>query len=94
MDPDLWVNPEMFNPDRFINEEGKFSKPNYFVPFGHGKRSCVGEPLAKAELFIFFVVMVRRVRFETIRDEDPDPERYNAGFTKSPKDFYVNVIKR
>ena len=84
----------MFNPDRFINEDGKFSKPDYFVPFGHGKRSCVGEPLAKAELFIFFVVMVRRVRFETIRDEDLDPTKYYAGFIKSAKDFYVNVKKR
>ena len=94
MDPNFWVNPEMFNPERFINETGKFSKPDYFVPFGHGKRSCVGEPLAKAELFIFFVVMVRRVRFETIRNEDLDPTKYYAGFIKSAKDFYVNVKKR
>ena len=93
-DPAFWDKPEVFNPDRFINEEGKFHKPENFVPFGHGKRFCLGEPLAKAELFIFFVVMVRRIKFETIKDQVPHPINYSAGFTKSPNDFCVKVIKR
>uniref|UniRef100_A0A1B0EZR3 Cytochrome P450 n=1 Tax=Phlebotomus papatasi TaxID=29031 RepID=A0A1B0EZR3_PHLPP len=38
MDPTLWDNPEEFNPNRFINAEGKVQKPEYFMPFGVGRR--------------------------------------------------------
>ena len=48
---------------RFLDQEGKFFKPDHFVPLGHGKRVCMGEPLVKAELFIFFVALVQRIRW-------------------------------
>ena len=79
---------------RFLDGEGKFFKPEYFVPFGHGKRMCLGEPLAKAELFIFFVTLVKNFRFETTEDMRPDPRKFTAGFTKSPREFVVNLVKR
>ena len=79
---------------RFLDEEGKFSKPDYFVPFGHGKRMCLGEPLAKAELFIFFVALVKNFRFSAVEGEIPDPHNYSAGFTKSPRDFPVFLVRR
>ena len=44
---------------RFLDKEGTFSRPDYFVPLGHGRRVCMGEPLAKAELAIFFVTIVQ-----------------------------------
>ena len=37
MNPDLWEDPEKFQPSRFINEDGKIQKPEYFMPFGIGK---------------------------------------------------------
>ena len=65
------------------------------MPFGHGKRMCLGEPLAKAELFIFFVALVKNFRFETTEEEmKPDPNKFTAGFTKSPREFVVNLVKR
>ena len=44
---------------RFLDENGKFFRPDHFVPLGHGRRVCMGEPLAKAELAIFFVTIVQ-----------------------------------
>ena len=64
------------------------------MPFGHGKRMCLGEPLAKAELFIFFVTLVKNFRFETTEEMRPDPSKFTAGFTKSPEEFVVNLVKR
>ena len=55
---------------------------------------CLGEPLARAELFIFFVSLVRRLRFEAAPGHKLDPDQYTAGFTKSPKDFIIHVSKR
>ncbi|KAJ8985266.1 hypothetical protein NQ317_007051 [Molorchus minor] len=54
MDPNLWDEPETFNPSRFINAEGKVTKPEYFLPFGVGRRMCLGEILARMEIFLFF----------------------------------------
>nr|CAH7768005.1 unnamed protein product [Callosobruchus chinensis]CAI5868368.1 unnamed protein product [Callosobruchus analis] len=47
MDPTLWKDPDTFNPSRFINAEGKVCKPDYFLPFGVGRRMCLGEVLAR-----------------------------------------------
>ena len=88
------ISNECHSLSRFLDEEGKFSKPDYFVPFGHGKRMCLGEPLAKAELFIFFVALVKNFRFSAVEGEIPDPHNYSAGFTKSPRDFPVFLVRR
>lgn len=41
MSEKLWDEPEKFKPERFI-KNGKVQKPDYFLPFGGGKRSCMG----------------------------------------------------
>lgn len=37
MNPLLWKDPEVFDPKRFINEEGRFVRPEHFIPFQTGK---------------------------------------------------------
>ena len=55
-DKDYWVNPEEFQPDRFLTKDKKLDseKCNRVIPFGIGRRRCVGEHLAKLELFLLF----------------------------------------
>jgi len=90
----LWTNPAKFNPSRFISAEGEFLRPEYFVPLGHGKRVCMGESLAKAELAIFFVTLLQNLKFgETVGDR-PDPGKYSAGFTRIPKPYRVKISRR
>ena len=36
-DPDHWADPDTFNPDRFLDAEGKVIKEDRFVPFGIGE---------------------------------------------------------
>lgn len=38
MDEKSWPNPEVFDPTRFIDENGKFYTPQNFIPFQVGKR--------------------------------------------------------
>merc|ERR1712038_1067067 len=81
-DPMLWESPEEFNPQRFLDENGKFFRPDHFVPLGHGRRVCMGEPLVKAELFIFFVALVQKIRFSVIPGREPNPANYSIGITR------------
>lgn len=37
MNPEVWENPEDFNPWRFIDDEGKIIKSDYFMPFQAGR---------------------------------------------------------
>lgn len=40
------------SPSRFISSSGTVSKPDYFIPFGTGKRTCLGDGIVKATLFL------------------------------------------
>ncbi|XP_040297554.1 cytochrome P450 2W1-like isoform X2 [Bufo bufo] len=58
-----WETPFQFNPDHFLDAEGKFVKKAAFVPFSTGRRLCLGESLAKTELFIFFTGLLQKFTF-------------------------------
>lgn len=37
MDPDIWHDPYKYDPDRFLDGEGKFFAKSAFIPFQTGK---------------------------------------------------------
>ena len=60
-----------FIPDRFLDSNGKYigrtnvSNGN-FLPFGTGKRDCLGKALADRELILFFVALMNKFDFEKV----------------------------
>ncbi|XP_055339304.1 cytochrome P450 2J6-like [Paramacrobiotus metropolitanus] len=54
-----WDEPESFKPERFL-KDGQVQPSDNLMPFGLGKRRCLGEALARAELFILFTAIVQR----------------------------------
>ncbi len=41
-DPRYWDHPDHFDPDRFTAERAKAPAPYSYLPFGGGKRACIG----------------------------------------------------
>ncbi|XP_067650308.1 cytochrome P450 2J4-like [Haliotis asinina] len=70
-----WKKPNTFKPERFIGNNGKcipHHKLKHFLPFGHGKRSCVGENVARNILFLFTCALLKCTRLLIDDCEIPD----------------------
>jgi len=93
-DPKEFEWPELFNPERHIRPDGKFEKNERVVPFGIGKRYCMGELLARNEVFLFTVNLIQKLKFLLPEDQPfPDPANYSSSFTNIPDDFYVKFVQ-
>ena len=65
--PKFFPNPTKFDPTRFLSEDGKsLVKNEYLMPFGMGKRVCLGESMARAELFLIFSTLIQKFSFGTV----------------------------
>ncbi|KAG2119306.1 cytochrome P450 [Suillus clintonianus] len=51
-DPSVYPNPEQFDPERWLNSEGKIRDDIKFPSFGFGRRACPGLHIANRSIFI------------------------------------------
>lgn len=92
-DKAYWDQPDEFRPQRFL-EQGRFCRSNYSMPFGLGKRRCLGEQLARSSLFLFFTYIIHYFDMELSAEHDkPDLNCYD-GFTLSPKPYYLKLTRK
>lgn len=94
-DPTYFPDPERFDPSRFLNDAGHLDrgKVDKFLPYGAGRRKCLGEQLAQKELFLFFSTMVQRCRFRIPKGHKPVIDS-KFGLTLKPLDFETCVSAR
>lgn len=64
-DPELFPNPEIFDPERFSPEQKALRHKQAFIPFGDGPRMCIGMQLGYFNLKLGLFQMIRNfnVRF-------------------------------
>ncbi len=62
--PELFEDPEAFDPDRFQESKCRAMEPGAYVPFGRGPRTCIGMRFGELEAKILTVVLMQRFRLE------------------------------
>ncbi|KAF7664815.1 hypothetical protein LDENG_00165450 [Lucifuga dentata] len=89
-----WKSPQEFNPENFLNDQGEFVKPEAFMPFSAGPRMCLGENLARMELFLIMVTLLRKFRF--IWPEHAGQPDYTLvyGVTQTSKPYHMKIQLR
>ncbi|XP_033742962.1 cytochrome P450 2B5-like isoform X2 [Pecten maximus] len=93
-DPELFENPEKFDPERFLGKDGKLNgKEQNVMAFSLGRRICTGESVARMELFLFMTSFLQRFEF---LPESPDKLPFTGGvleLARVPKDFKCRIVK-
>ena len=92
--PEFFPEPYKFNPDRYLDKEGKFVASPKVVPFGVGKRRCLGETLAKAELYMFFTAILSRFDLAKGSESDILTDSPIMGSVQSPQPYKIRFIAR
>lgn len=91
MDEELWEDPEEFNPNRFLDASGALNKPDYWMPFGAGRRMCLGDILAKQELFLFFTSLVHCFHLQPVEGSVLPDLVGQAAVTICPDEYEVSI---
>ncbi|XP_073492920.1 cytochrome P450 2W1-like isoform X1 [Aquarana catesbeiana] len=95
-DETKWENPRGFNPNHFLDANGKFLKRDEFFAFSKGRRVCAGESLARMELFIFITGMLQKFTFTPPPEVKKEDLNLTADpfFISRPKNYYVVATPR
>ena len=97
--PDVFEDPESFKPERFLQSNGKFISTRHpgFIPFGMGRRVCLGEKLALADLFLIVVNLLQLTAgYEFALPDGPGSANFKPKLSSLncvPNDYHVLLKK-
>ncbi len=77
-----WPDPDTFDPTRFIGDAVKDRPRSAYLPFGGGRRICIGQSFALMEMVLMAAVMSQRFTFDVCPDHAVELE---ATLTLRPK---------
>lgn len=91
-DKNTFENPDSFNPERFIDQNtGQLIKVDQLIPFGFGKRMCIGTALAQNELYLFLGAFLQKFQFSSPYPDELEPV---AGFVLGCPNYDMKITER
>eukprot|EP00794_Sanderia_malayensis_P011969 gene11969-13206_t len=86
-----WENPDDFRPERWLDEQGCMipEREKSFMPFSAGRRVCLGEPLARTEVFLFLTRILCKYSIDKAPGQPLPSLDGNRSVIHTPKPFEV-----
>jgi cytochrome P450 len=89
--PDVWPDPERFDPGRFLGDTPADRHKHAWIPFGAGQRQCIGRDLSLMETQIVLAMLLQRFRIAAVPGRVVWPK---LGATYVPNGLHVFLEPR
>ncbi|KAI1291036.1 Cytochrome P450 2G1 [Halotydeus destructor] len=91
-DKTLFKMADHFYPEHFIDSDGNFLRAEATVPFGYGRRNCLGELLARNEVFLYFAAVLHN--FELTLPSGQAELRVQEGMLRMLDNYHIIATPR
>ncbi len=92
--PEIFPNPELFDPDRYSLERNEDQQPFSWVAFGGGRHKCTGNAFAMLQLKAIFCILLRRYEFELVDAPDSYQDDFEQMVVQPKEPCRVRYRKR
>lgn len=95
-DPDIYPQPDKFDPERFSPSEVAARHPMAFLPFGDGPRNCIGLRFGMMQARIGLVTLLRNFQFKVDASRTSIPIKISKSqpIISSDEGVWLNISKR
>jgi cytochrome P450 len=84
--PELWPNPDAFNPDRFAPDQSRERPRLASIPFSTGPRNCIGSVLARTQMQLHLLIIFRHLKLRHVQSK---PIELDAGVNLRSRDAFI-----
>jgi cytochrome P450 len=89
--PEVWDDPEAFDPSRFEDDAKRARHPFAHIPFGGGPRKCIGSNMGMMQMLLILAVFLRTYDFELA---SPGPAEIDPMMILHPKGAIEMHVRR
>ncbi|TFY81051.1 hypothetical protein EWM64_g2966 [Hericium alpestre] len=97
-DARIYADPHDFNPERFLMKDGTLNSDESKTTFGYGRRICIGQHLADANVWIIVANFLAIYEISKAKDVDgneiPIDASFSSGFISHPAPFKCSIRPR
>lgn len=92
--PEIFPDPEKFDPDRYSEERNEDKRPFSWLAFGGGRHKCTGNAFAMLQLKAIFSILLRRYEFELMDPSDSYADDFEQMVIQPKEPCKVRYRKR
>jgi sterol 14-demethylase len=92
--PEIFPNPDKFDPDRFTEERQEDATPFSWIAFGGGRHKCSGNAFAMLQLKAIHAILLRRYKFELVNPADTYIDNYKEMVVQPNSPCMVRYTRR
>ncbi|XP_077276290.1 cytochrome P450 6B1-like [Temnothorax americanus] len=93
-DPNIYPEPDVFDPERFNEEAVRSRHPMVYLPFGEGPRNCIGSRFAVYQTKLGLIKVLRNYKVEPCEKTQVPYAVNDKKLILAPQDgIYLRIIK-